>query len=142
MPRKYTRYTKELLEPVVSSSKSYSECLDKLGLVKAGGNYKNLQKNIDKFKLCTEHMTHQLWSKGREIKPYEDLISTPHIKKRLIRYRGHVCESCNSSEWMGKPIPLELEHINGDNRDHSEHNLKLLCCNCHALTPTWRNRTR
>lgn len=59
MVRHYTRWTKELLEPVVQSSQSYAECLKKLGLRVVGGNYSNLQRNIDKFNISTDHMLHQ-----------------------------------------------------------------------------------
>lgn len=139
---KYTKWTKELLEPIVSSSSSYAECLRKMGNIQAGGNYRNLQKNIDLFGLDTSHMTHQSHNAGKEFKNFEELKSQVDIKKRLIKLKGHQCEECLNTEWMGKLIPLELEHINGNNRDNSRENLKLLCCNCHALTPTWRNRKR
>ena len=59
-------------------------------------------------------------------------------KKILIKERGHRCESCKNVEWLGNPITLELEHIDGDNKNNVRENLKLLCPNCHAKTPTWR----
>lgn len=61
-------------------------------------------------------------------------------KALLIAERGHVCESCNNTEWQNNPIPLELDHINGKRKNNRRKNLRLLCCNCHALTPTWRGR--
>ena len=63
-----------------------------------------------------------------------------YIKKYLIEKRGHKCEDCGLEEWKTEKIPLELEHIDGDNRNNIKSNLKLLCCNCHALTGTWRGR--
>lgn len=138
--RKYTRYTKELLEPIVSTSYTYAECLRKLGLRSTGGNFKLLQRNIDKFKIDCSHMHHLAITQGQEIKPFEDLINPESIKSRLISERGHKCESCNLSEWLSSIIVLELEYVNGNNRDNSRENLKLLCPNCHSLTPTWRGR--
>ena len=44
--------------------------------------------------------------------------------------------------WCGKEITLELDHINGDNRDHRVQNLRLLCPNCHSQTDTWRGRNK
>jgi hypothetical protein len=38
---------------------------------------------------------------------------------------------------MGKPIPLDLDHINGKPHDHRLENLRLLCRNCHAQTDTF-----
>lgn len=65
---------------------------------------------------------------------------TGNHKQFLILERGHRCEGCNLDQWQEEPIPLELEHIDGDNKNNVKSNLKLLCCNCHALTPTWRGR--
>ena len=50
------------------------------------------------------------------------------------------CRECGISSWQDKPIILELDHINGDNRDSRFENLRLLCPNCHSQTPTWRGR--
>lgn len=50
------------------------------------------------------------------------------------------CSRCGLSEWQGEPITLELDHVNGVRDDHRLSNLRFLCPNCHALTPTWRGR--
>ena len=142
MKRKYARWTKEMLEEVVSSSKSYAGCLKRLGLKVAGGNYKNLQKNIDLFGLDTSHMTHRAWNAGMEFIPLEGLKIPKNIKKRLLKELGTQCQKCKNTAWNDGPIPLELEHVDGDNRNNSRENLTLLCCNCHAQTSTWRNRKR
>lgn len=63
-------------------------------------------------------------------------------KKQLIRIRGHQCENCGSKEWMGLPIPLEVDHIDGNATNNDSKNHRLLCPNCHAQTPTYRGRNR
>ena len=50
------------------------------------------------------------------------------------------CQNCGISEWQGVEIPLELDHVNGDSTNNSVDNLRLLCPNCHSITPTWRGR--
>jgi len=60
----------------------------------------------------------------------------------LIRERGHSCAVCKLGEWVGQPIPLELDHIDGNPDNNSEGNLRLICPNCHALTPTYKGRNR
>ncbi len=37
-------------------------------------------------------------------------------------------------------MPLELDHINGDRDDNRLGNLRVICPNCHAQTPTYRGR--
>lgn len=51
------------------------------------------------------------------------------------------CAKCGwnkKHKLTGKP-PLEIDHKSGDWRDGSEANLWLLCPNCHALQPTYKN---
>lgn len=60
------------------------------------------------------------------------------MKSKLIKSRGHRCEICNLTDWLEKPIPLEVHHIDGQSND--EGNLQLLCCNCHAQTPNYRGK--
>lgn len=61
-------------------------------------------------------------------------------KQYLIEKHGYKCWNCGLSEWMGQPIPLEIEHKNGDKRDNRLENLEILCCNCHGLTDTWKGK--
>jgi 5-methylcytosine-specific restriction endonuclease McrA len=64
------------------------------------------------------------------------------IKRYLLEQRGHRCESCQLVEWMGQPIPLDFDHINGNSEDNDLTNVKLLCPNCHALTSTYKGANR
>lgn len=68
------------------------------------------------------------------------MSSNKKIKTELIIKRGHKCQSCLNTEWLNKPITLELDHIDGDNKNNLESNLRLLCPNCHSFTDTWKGR--
>lgn len=59
------------------------------------------------------------------------------LKEQLLVYK---CYECSLVEWNGKVIVLELDHINGNNKDHRLENLRLLCPNCHSQTSTFRGK--
>lgn len=52
------------------------------------------------------------------------------------------CECCGLSTWLGKNIPLELDHIDGNCYNHIIENLRILCPNCHAQTETYRGKNK
>ena len=60
----------------------------------------------------------------------------------LIEARGRRCEVCLNTIWCGQPVPLELDHIDGNSDHNTAENLRLLCPNCHAQTPTYKNKNR
>lgn len=64
-------------------------------------------------------------------------ITTKTIRKFLIERDGPACSSCNHSEWLGKPLVMDVDHIDGDHRNNTPENFRLLCPNCHRQTPTW-----
>lgn len=66
------------------------------------------------------------------------------LKNRLIDegIKVNKCEECGVDEWNGKEIKCELDHIDGDSRNHKLENLRILCPNCHSQTPTFRSKKR
>lgn len=64
------------------------------------------------------------------------------LRKYLFHMRGHACEQCRQSDWESQPMPLEVDHIDGDAGNNHPDNLRLLCPNCHALQPTSKGRNR
>lgn len=64
----------------------------------------------------------------------------PAIKRKLIESRGYKCEECSLTEWRGKSITLEMDHIDGDSSNNIDSNLRLLCPNCHSQTKTWKKK--
>lgn len=125
------------------------------GLRPCGGNYKIMHKAIQEFNLNISHFTGQGWNTGLKFKPFEAkpienilVINSNYqsykLKKRLIQegFKENICERCKLSEWQGLPIPLELHHKNGNNRDNRLENIVLLCPNCHALTESYRGKNK
>lgn len=67
------------------------------------------------------------------------------VSKHIRRYLSEIiksCSNCGLSEWMGKPITLEIEHIDGNFYNNFEPNLTLLCPNCHSQTDTYKAKNK
>ncbi|MDD3531327.1 MAG: HNH endonuclease signature motif containing protein [Candidatus Pacebacteria bacterium] len=64
-----------------------------------------------------------------------------HIKRFLLEKYGERCSLCGWKEinLSTGNVPLEVDHIDGDATNNSAENVRLLCPNCHALTPSFRN---
>ena len=136
-------------------SKSIADVCRNLRIKPNGGNYRIIHKEIKEYNIDTSHFTGQGWNIGlgfkpKNTKPLEEILTeNSHyqsfkLKKRLFKegIKEQKCEYCNNTEWMGKPIPLELHHIDGDNTNNKLENLQILCPNCHAQTDTYRGLNR
>ena len=140
MARDYRKYTDDDVIKTAAEISSMAQLLSKLGLRVAGGNYANMKKTLQRLEVNCDHWRGQAWNKDQQLKDWSEYTRPARAKPHLIKKRGHACEACGRKTWQGHPIPLELDHINGDRTDNREENLKLYCPNCHALTPTWRGR--
>ena len=66
------------------------------------------------------------------------------LKGRLYSagIKSNKCEKCGTDSWNGQPLMCELDHINGNSRDHRLENLQILCPNCHSQTDTFRAKNK
>jgi hypothetical protein len=64
------------------------------------------------------------------------------VKRYLAESCGDKCNECGISEWLSSPLVLEIDHVDGDAYNNRPENLRLLCPNCHAQTPTYKNRNK
>ena len=147
--------TKAEYEEAIRNSHSIASVCRYLGLKPVGGNYRIIHRAIEDYKLDTSHFTGQGWNVGMKFRPKpvmdigailtkDSAYQSYKLRNRLLRegLKERKCECCGRVEWLGKPIPLELHHVNGDNRDHRMENLQMLCPNCHAMTETYRGRNK
>jgi 5-methylcytosine-specific restriction endonuclease McrA len=118
---------------------------------KSAGNWRTLQKRCEEIGIDVSHFTGKAkHSGGRKLTPLAEILvkdrytCSSSLRKRLLNegIKDHVCEMCGLKEWNGIPIALELDHVNGDRDNNELNNLRMLCPNCHAQTPTWRGRNR
>lgn len=65
-----------------------------------------------------------------------------YIRRYLSEKYNETCQSCGISDWNGKPITMQLEHLDGDSRNNAEENLSLLCPNCHTQTPFYGSKNK
>jgi hypothetical protein len=64
-----------------------------------------------------------------------------YIKRYLLEKNGEKCSLC---DWHEKNpstgrVPIEVDHLDGNADNNYVENVRLLCPNCHALTPSFRN---
>lgn len=151
MDNKIYELSNEEFISLVRNSSNKAEVLFKLGYSVKGNSwgYALLQKRMEELNLSGTDF------KGRSaLKPYvkevlkESLLceNSEHtravvrkyiLKNKLLDYK---CSCCGISEWQGKELSLELDHINGINNDHRLENLRFLCPNCHSQTVTYGSK--
>lgn len=153
LPKKYSSIfnNKDNLVLIVNGSNSYTEVLKGFNLNLTGSNLKTLKKYLNLFKIEITHFNPQkryLAKEDRrkyhndEIFVINSPVDTTSAKRRILldKLIDYKCKCGNEGEWQGHKITLQLEHKNGDNRDHRLNNLEFLCPNCHSITPTWGNK--
>ncbi|MFJ5263570.1 HNH endonuclease signature motif containing protein [Streptomyces sp. NPDC088387] len=154
--REGTKWTRAILEPVVARSTSVYDVLRKLGLDPVGGHHTNISRRIKAYGIDTSHFaasrTERQKNNRRRRTAMEILVedTSEHARripssrlKRAMRELGAVerCALCGTEPtWQGKPLPLEVDHIDADWRNNRIKNLRLLCPNCHSTTDSYRGR--
>lgn len=151
---RFYKYDKLKLELAVKNNYSLAGVLSELGIRVAGGNYQTIKSAIKKFNLDISHFTGQGHYKGKthtnntrnleQILVYGKFENTYQLKNRLLKdkVKNYICESCSITEWLGKPVPLELHHVDGDRLNNRLENINFLCPNCHALTENYRGKNK
>ncbi|MGW1875885.1 HNH endonuclease [Streptomyces sp. NPDC001975] len=146
------------LRAAVAESVSIAGTLRVLRRPDTGTQRALLRRWIAEEGLATAHFLGQAHSRGKsrpdKTERPEDILvkhngsrrTRTALLRRALRDAGvpEVCAECGvGSEWLGKPMTLEVDHISGDWSDDRRENLRLLCPNCHAVTATWcRGGTR
>lgn len=147
-------WTDAQLIEAVHQSVTVKEVGTRLGLARSN-NYAHLWRHVKRLQLSVAHFLGSGWARGKSFsevraKPLQYVLcdnsayDSDFLRRRLIRkgLKKAQCELCRIIKWRGKPAPLQLDHINGNPTDNRLINLRILCANCHAQTPTWGRKKR
>lgn len=142
---------KNKLETIIKSSFSYADVLRGMDLNTNNGNYQTLKRYISKYNLSIDHFKY-ISNMGEMIaKPIDfylqngTTIGSNNLKKKILKLKliEYQCAWCKITDtYDGRPIVLQLDHINGINTDNRLENLRLLCPNCHSQTDTFTSKNR
>lgn len=146
-------FTEEELKEVIKDSLSLAESIIKLNRSISGTSYRLIKKYIDIYNIDTSHFKNKI-HQGSFRYRIEDIdkiffnkspFYTSTIKQLVLRFKliEYKCSNCFlKNQWLGKLLVLRLDHINGNNKDHSLENLRFLCPNCDSQTETYCGKNK
>ena len=158
LARSWPDITMDELCAAVSTSASIPDTMTVLGMAYTKKSEGHVASVIDRLGIDTAHFTEHscptprptstrwipaarilLWDPSATERP-----NTGRLRRALIEIGvRYVCVGCGiGPEWRGRPITLEIDHINGDITDNRRENLQVLCPNCHAITATYGRKKR
>jgi len=80
------------------------------------------------------------------LRDWDELVSIyrkDKWKKFLLQEQENKCIICNNiNSWNGKILVLQVDHIDGNNRNNKRNNLRMVCPNCHSQTENFSGKIK
>lgn len=150
----YKSKTKEEIEEIIEKSNCTQEVMKYLGYSSNRGNsyaamkkyFSKLGVDFSKFsKDNFKNYSHPKYDLDEILVEDSNYFSMHYLKERILKSGliKYECSCCgNKGEWQGRKLVLQLDHINGNNRDNRIENLRFLCPNCHSQTETFCRKNK
>jgi hypothetical protein len=122
----------------INNGHNLTECCKEFGMNKSAFFKARQRKDIEYKMIQLNLAEYSLLVQGRR--------NCSSIRRGLLnrmKKEGYdfKCIECGiGSEWNGKLLTLQLDHIDGDGKNHSLNNLRIICPNCHSQTETFSGR--
>jgi Zn finger protein HypA/HybF involved in hydrogenase expression len=139
----------EKFKQIVNEARSFNSIIKHFGFPRNGAILKKIKEKVSNLNLDIKHFN--IRSLPKKNLTFEEIFieNSPHasstaktfiLKNKLLEFQ---CKLCGQLPyWNNKPLNLQMDHINGCNKDHRLENLRFLCPNCHTQTPTFGRKLR
>jgi 5-methylcytosine-specific restriction endonuclease McrA len=139
---------KEKLQEAVSQSINFNQVLKFYELSASGDQNKDLKKYLSKYNINISHFSQtsnqkNMFYTNEQIFILNSLVDKNTVRRKILEQNliPYSCSHCDTGHmWLGKELILDLEHIDGNNKNQQLSNLTFLCPNCHRKTLTWGGR--
>lgn len=138
----------EEFRQLIATSSSYNNFLKRIGMGHGRSSTDIVKRRCTALNISCDHFSTSY--NGNKARPLEEILiensdykNTSSLKNRLVKegLLEYQCAICgNKGEWCGKPLSLQLDHIDGNHTNNCIENLRLLCPNCHTQTETYGSK--